>query len=129
MIAVPALAPAPDHVALTHISVQDFRNYPALALELEAALVVLTGPNGAGKTNLLESMSLLPTGGSLGRAAVLDMDRISGRGGWDVSAVVARNGAQTRLGTGTVGDPAGGERARKVRVNGAAASGPDVLLD
>lgn len=130
MTAVPAAAPAPDCVALTRLSVQDFRNYASLRLELDSGLIVLTGANGVGKTNLLEAISLLTPGRGLRRAAFEEITRFGSGGGWAVAATLVRNGEAARIGTGTAGEAdASGERSRKVRVNGAPASGPDALLD
>jgi len=54
--------------------------------------------------------------------------RAGAEGGWAVSAVVASGDRLVRLGTGfTPGE--GAERARRVRIDGAPASGPDALLD
>jgi len=38
------------------IQIKNFRNYPALSLDINNDVVVLTGPNAVGKTNLLESV-------------------------------------------------------------------------
>jgi DNA replication and repair protein RecF len=76
---------------------------------------LLFGENGAGKTNLLEAVSMLAPGRGLRGAALSDMARQSGTGGW---AVAARLGT-VDIGTGTL--PAAPER-RQVRVNGAPAS-------
>ncbi|MDQ3558276.1 MAG: DNA replication/repair protein RecF [Pseudomonadota bacterium] len=116
-------------MALTRLTVQDFRNYASLSLTIDAKLVVLTGGNGVGKTNLIESISLLTPGRGLRRAAFEEITRNGSENGWAVSATVSRDGEETRIGTGLAGEPAGSERARKVRVNGAPASGPDILLD
>lgn len=42
----------------------DFRNHPAIALDLSPGPSVLAGPNGVGKTNLLEAIGYLATLGS-----------------------------------------------------------------
>ena len=47
-----------------HLSVADFRSWPAAELALEPGPVVLVGANGAGKTNLLEALGYLATLGS-----------------------------------------------------------------
>lgn len=129
MTVVPASSPAADVVALTRLTLQDYRNYAALSLTIGSPLVVLTGANGVGKTNLLEAISLLTPGRGLRRAAFEEITRNGSQTGWAVSATISRDGEETRIGTGLAGDPAGAERSRKVRVNGAAASGPDILLD
>ena len=45
------------HVA--HLSLVNFRNYPALSLDLRPGTVVVYGGNGQGKSNLLESIYML----------------------------------------------------------------------
>lgn len=114
-------------VRLSSVKLHNLRNYPELSLTFDRQLIVLTGPNGAGKTNLLEAISLLSPGRGLRRAAY---EAIAGRDsdtGWAVSAVVDRNGNETRLGTGTTGLAETGERGRRVRVNNAAASAESLL--
>ena len=106
--------------ALTQLTLTDFRNYAALSLPLASRMVVLTGPNGAGKTNLLEAISLLTPGRGLRRAAYGEIARLGAAGGWAVAAKLARDGEETRLGTGTTGEP-DAEGGRKVRINGAPA--------
>ena len=46
-------------MALDRISLSDFRNHAATALDGTARFNLLVGENGAGKTNLLEAVSLL----------------------------------------------------------------------
>ncbi|MDQ3018666.1 MAG: DNA replication and repair protein RecF [bacterium] len=41
---------------ITNIEIKNFRNYPALNLDVTSDMVVLSGPNAVGKTNLLESV-------------------------------------------------------------------------
>lgn len=49
---------------LTHLSLQHFRNYLSLELDLSPGPTVLLGENAQGKTNLLEAVYLLSTGRS-----------------------------------------------------------------
>ncbi|MBI4497333.1 MAG: DNA replication/repair protein RecF [Chloroflexi bacterium] len=49
---------------VTHLSLQNFRNYTALDLALAPGPTVLWGDNAQGKTNLLEAVYLLSTGRS-----------------------------------------------------------------
>ena len=56
-------------IAVTRLTLTEFRCYAQLRIELDPRPVVLTGPNGAGKTNLLEAVSLLSPGRGLRRAA------------------------------------------------------------
>jgi DNA replication and repair protein RecF len=102
-------------VPVTRLTLTDFRSYASALVEPAEGFVLLTGENGAGKTNVLEAVSLLTPGRGLRGAALSDMARIGGRGGF---AVAARVG-EMDIGTGT--DPEKPER-RQVRINGAPAS-------
>jgi DNA replication and repair protein RecF len=102
-------------VVLTRLSLADFRSYADAMIAPGPGLVVLTGENGAGKTNLLEAVSLLSPGRGLRGAALAEMARIGGPGGF---AVAARLG-EAEIGTGTVSTS---PDRRQVRVNGAPAS-------
>ena len=101
---------------LTRLSLTDFRNHADAVLAPAPGFVLLSGPNGAGKTNILEAVSLLAPGRGLRRAALSDMARKDGPGGF---AVAARLDDDTDIGTGTL--PTAPER-RQVRINGASAS-------
>ena len=101
--------------AITRLSLSDFRNYADAVLEAGDGFVLLSGDNGAGKTNILEAVSLLAPGRGLRGAALSEMARQGGSGGF---AVAART-VDADIGTGT--EPAAPER-RKVRINGAPAS-------
>ena len=105
-------------MALTSISLGEFRNHAGTTLDDAGAINLLVGPNGAGKTNVLEALSLLAPGRGLRRAQLADMARQCGSGGFAVGATLAGDGP-VRLGTFT--DPAQPAR-RRVRVNGAEAS-------
>jgi RecF protein len=50
------------HVA--HLSLTDFRSYPAVELPLAPGATALVGPNGQGKTNLVEAVGYVATLGS-----------------------------------------------------------------
>lgn len=102
-------------MAVTRLSLNDFRSYRDLSISPGGGFVVLTGENGAGKTNVLEAVSLLSPGRGLRRASLSEMARSSGPGGF---AVAARLG-DVEIGTGTT---AAAPERRQVRVNGAAAS-------
>jgi DNA replication and repair protein RecF len=101
---------------LNRLSLSDFRNHADVRLEVASGFVLLSGPNGAGKTNILEAVSLLAPGRGLRRAALSDMARRAGPGGF---AVAARLDGGTDLGTGA---QAAAPERRQVRINGAAAS-------
>lgn len=102
-------------MALSRITLADFRNHTETALEGAAALNLLIGPNGAGKTNVLEALSLLAPGRGLRRAQLSDMARQGGSGGFAIGASLAVDG-EVRLGTLVEPDQ---PTRRKVRVNGA----------
>jgi DNA replication and repair protein RecF len=102
-------------VPVSRLTLSDFRSYASIVLEPGAGFVLLFGENGAGKTNLLESVSMLAPGRGLRGAALSEMARQGGSGGW---AVATRLGP-AEIGTGTL--PTAPER-RQVRISGAAAS-------
>src|SRR5919112_366046 len=102
-------------MAVARLALTDFRNHRDALIAPGPGLVVLTGENGAGKTNVLEAVSLLSPGRGLRGAALSEMARRGGPGGFAVAA---------RLGDveiGTCAFPAAPER-RQVRINGAPAS-------
>jgi DNA replication and repair protein RecF len=99
-------------VTLARLSLSNFRSYADAVMAPGAGFVVLTGENGAGKTNILEAVSLLAPGRGLRGAALADMARSDGPGGFGVSGRIA----ETDLGTGAL--PAAPDR-RIVRINGA----------
>ena len=101
---------------LSRLILTDFRNHAEAALRPGAGFVILTGDNGAGKTNVLEAVSLLAPGRGLRRAALSDMARQGGPGGFGVAASL--DGA-AEIGTGT---QAAAPERRIVRINGATQS-------
>jgi DNA replication and repair protein RecF len=102
-------------VHVGRLSLSDFRSYADALVEPGPGLVILTGDNGAGKTNLLEAVSLLAPGRGLRGAALSEMARQGGGGGF---AVAARLG-DVEVGTGVF---AAAPERRQVRINGAPAS-------
>lgn len=102
-------------MALSRLILTDFRNHAVLTLQPEAQFIALHGANGAGKTNILEAVSLLVPGRGLRRAALSDMIRTGGCGGFAVSAEFEG----TTIGTGVNSDQ---PERRKVRVNGSNAA-------
>lgn len=104
------------HVA--RLSLSNFRSYADAVVAPGAGLVVLTGENGAGKTNVLEAVSLLAPGRGLRQAALGEMARSPGAGGFAVAAALEARGGSIEIGTGTT--PAAPER-RQLRINGASA--------
>ena len=102
-------------MSVTRLALPDFRSYASALIEPGPRFVLLSGDNGAGKTNVLEAVSLLTPGRGLRGAALPEMARIGGEGGF---AVAARVG-EIDIGTGTA---ASAPERRQVRVNGAPAS-------
>ncbi len=100
---------------VSRLALTDFRSYASAMLEPGPGFVLLFGENGAGKTNLLEAVSMLAPGRGLRGAALSEMERRGGSGGWAVAAKLG----DVDIGTGTF--PTSPER-RQVRINGATAS-------
>jgi DNA replication and repair protein RecF len=67
-------------MALSRLSLTDFRSYADALIAPGPGLVVLTGENGAGKTNVLEAVSLLSPGRGLRGASLSEMARTRGSG-------------------------------------------------
>ena len=104
---------------LARLTLTDFRSYAVAEVAATPGLMVVTGDNGQGKTNLLEAISLLSPGRGLRGAALPDMARQHGRGGFAVASTLDTADGSVDLGTGT--RPDAPER-RLVRINGASAS-------
>ncbi len=100
--------------AITKLTLENFRNYATLSLEIPARPVVLTGHNGAGKTNILEAISLLSPGRGLRNAKLRGIDRAGAP--WVVAADVVSRGETHRLGTGR--DPETSMEKRILKING-----------
>ncbi|WP_018075771.1 DNA replication/repair protein RecF [Novosphingobium nitrogenifigens] len=101
-------------MALTRLSLRDFRNHAATRLDGMATFNVLVGENGAGKTNVLEAISLFSPGRGMRRAHPADMASNKGAGDFAVAAELEDGAVQ--LNTATT--PATPGR-RTVRINGA----------
>lgn len=103
-------------MAISRLALTDFRNHADALIAPDEPMIVLSGENGAGKTNILEALSMLAPGRGLRGAALKDMARQDGPGGFSISA---RQGdpqiGETQIGTGT--DAAAPER-RLVRIDG-----------
>ncbi|WP_156458490.1 AAA family ATPase, partial [Blastomonas sp. CCH9-A1] len=67
-------------MALSSLSLTQFRNHEATRLQAGARFNVIWGDNGAGKTNILEAISLLAPGRGMRRAAIEQMARQGGPG-------------------------------------------------
>ncbi len=86
---------------IVRLTLTDFRNHAAATIAPGAGFVLLSGDNGAGKTNVLEAVSLLTPGRGLRGAALGEMARTPGPGGFGVAAEL------------TPPAGAGGDEARK----------------
>lgn len=102
-------------MVIARLSLTDFRNHADALIAPDEPMIVLAGENGAGKTNILEAISLLAPGRGLRGAALRDMARQAGPGGF---AIAARIG-DTQIGTGT---EATAPDKRQVRIDGKTAS-------
>jgi len=102
-------------VPVSRLALTDFRSYASALVEPGPGFVLLSGENGAGKTNLLEAVSLLSPGRGLRGAALSDMARIGGAGGFGIAARLG----DIEIGTGA---QAVAPERRQVRINGAPAS-------
>lgn len=116
-------------VHVTRLSLTDFRNYQALALDLAPGAVVLTGENGAGKTNLLEAVSFLSPGRGLRRAKFDDVARVGAETGFAIHARLEGPFGECEIGTGTAGMQPGAETGRRLRINGETARTADAMLE
>ncbi len=97
------------------LTLSDFRNHEDALIVPSHPFIVLTGENGAGKTNILEAVSMLVPGRGLRGAALRDMARQGGGGGFGIAADVGG----VMLGTGVTADA---PDRRQVRIGGVAGS-------
>jgi DNA replication and repair protein RecF len=105
-------------VRIHRLTLSNFRNYHAAALDVDRRTIVLQGPNGAGKTNLIEAISFLAPGRGLRRATLDEVAFHEGDGSWAVAAEVEGALGLATLGTGIDAAPAqGGSAVRKYRVD------------
>src|ERR1700681_2089978 len=82
------------------LTLTNFRNYHAAALEADAKTIVRVGPNGAGKTNLIEAISFFAPGRGLRRATLDEVAFSEGDGSWAVAAEIEGPLGLATLGTG-----------------------------
>src|SRR6202046_2060106 len=82
------------------LTLTNFRNYHAAALEADAKTIALVGPNGAGKTNLIEAISFFTPGRGLRRATLDEVAFSEGDGSWAVAAELEGALGLATLGTG-----------------------------
>lgn len=117
-------------LAITRLTLTDFRNYAGLRLTLDAQLVALTGANGAGKTNILEAISLLAPGRGLRGAVFEDLARQGGGGTWAIAAEIDTANGPVTLGTGWSGQSEAGDGgSRLVVIDGEPQKGSGALGD
>jgi DNA replication and repair protein RecF len=118
----------PAKLAVTRLSLTNFRSYAVGELTTTGAAVVLAGQNGAGKTNILDAISLLAPGRGLRGAKLNDHVRkgplanFSGTPSealWAVAATVRRGETEYEIGTGLTEQSS----SRQVRLNGVEAKG------
>ena len=123
-------------IAVTRLTLSNFRCYDFQRLDLDTRPVVLTGANGAGKTNILEAVSLLAPGRGMRRAKAVELarrdegcDEDSGRS-WGIAATVQSVGGPVDIGTGREESGQKGTRERRVvRIEGETARGQSALAD
>jgi DNA replication and repair protein RecF len=99
-------------MTITRLSLTNFRCYTDAVITPGPGFNILTGENGAGKTNMLESISLLTPGRGMRGAALGEIARQNGPGGFGVAAQLD----EVELGTGTLSTA---PERRVVRINGA----------
>ena len=104
-------------LALTRLSLSQFRSHPVTRLQLDARPVAIFGPNGVGKTNIIEAVSLVSPGRGLRRAAAADMARRPEALGWKLRGMIEAQGRLHEIETWSEGGA-----ARQVRIDGKAAS-------
>ncbi len=108
-------------LAITRLTLTNFRNYSGLRLDVGARLIALSGPNGAGKTNLLEAISLLSPGRGLRGANFDELATLHATHSWAIAAEVASPSHDVKLGTGwsmAAGEADGGTAGRLVLIDG-----------
>ena len=133
---VPTDPAAAARLAVTRLTLTDFRGYASARLAVDERPVVLTGPNGAGKTNLLEALSLLAPGRGIRRAKLAEIDRRvpparpgnAAPGAWAIAATVTTPKGSVQIGTGRDAQSDSGER-RLLRIDGAAAKSQAALAE
>jgi DNA replication and repair protein RecF len=112
-------------LAVTRLTLTNFRSYASGEIATSGRPVVLVGPNGAGKTNVLDALSLLSPGRGLRGAKLSEHIRrgpsVQSDALWGVAATVTHDGEGYEIGTGLTLGPNGGER-RQLRLNGAPAA-------
>ena len=108
-------------LALTRLTLTNFRNYPGLRLDVSSRLIALSGPNGAGKTNLLEAISLLSPGRGLRGSNFDELANLESATSWAIAAEVKTRHHDVKLGTGwsmAAGEADGATTGRLILIDG-----------
>lgn len=119
-------------LALTRLTLTNFRNYAGLRLDVAARLIALSGPNGAGKTNLLEAISLLAPGRGLRGANFEELACLGSPKSWAIAAEVKTPHHEVKLGTGwsmAAGEADGPATGRLVLIDGHLQKGSGALAE
>lgn len=104
-------------LALTELTLSQFRSHRLARLVLDGRPVVIHGANGAGKTNILEAVSLFSPGRGLRRAGAAEMARRPDAPGWKLRGTVWAKGRAHEAEIWSEGGA-----PRQVRIDGKAAS-------
>ncbi|HVY11974.1 MAG TPA: DNA replication/repair protein RecF [Alphaproteobacteria bacterium] len=116
------------HSAIHRLSLEAFRNYDRLVLDIAPAPVVLVGENGAGKTSLLEALSLLNPGRGLRGATLSELqNHLLPATPWAVSAQIDGRRGAAQIGVGA--DPEAPRESRTLRIDGKAGKSSSALLE
>lgn len=124
MSETPVLTASSDKLAVTRLTLTNFRSYVGERLEVDNRPVVLTGQNGAGKTNLLEALSFLVPGRGLRRAKLSEITRRGPDGAlaslqWGVAAKLLVGDNEMEIGTGCeVSENLRGRDKRIIKIDG-----------
>ena len=128
-LSVPAQEQKTNHgrLAVTRLTLSNFRNYASVRMETDGLSVVLTGDNGAGKTNFLEAISFLIPGSGLRGAKLAEVANTGAQKQknetfvrWAVAANLAGSTAPS-IGTGVEKTTStSGREKRAVHVDGQA---------
>ena len=108
-------------LAITRLTLTNFRNYSGLRLDVSSRIIALSGPNGAGKTNLLEAISLLSPGRGLRGSNFDELANLDNASSWAIAAEIATPLHDVKLGTGwsaAAGEADGAITGRLILIDG-----------
>lgn len=86
--------------SISHLWLENFRNYRRLELDVGTNPVVLIGRNGSGKTNILEALSLFSPGRGFRKSGLRDMDNGDTNMAWSIAMNLRKGDMTHQLGTG-----------------------------